>query len=90
MSRNRGEGNPVTAPPSLYTRGVRFSISNVCPDHGTMDDSVPTTERRVPHISLVFREMWDSTALPLVTRTPDSSLDEGNFGSRQLETAPVH
>ena len=25
--------------------------------------SVPSTEARVPHISLVFREMWDTTAL---------------------------
>ncbi len=25
--------------------------------------SFPSTKRRVPHISLVFREMWETTAL---------------------------
>jgi hypothetical protein len=25
----------------------------------------PRTDRRVPHISLVFREMWDTAGLPL-------------------------
>ena len=33
-----------------------------CPGYGP---SVPTTNRWVPHISLVFREMWDSTVLSL-------------------------
>jgi hypothetical protein len=27
--------------------------------------SIPATNRRVPHISLVFREMWDTADLPL-------------------------
>jgi hypothetical protein len=27
--------------------------------------SLPATSRRVPHISLVFREMWDTTVLSL-------------------------
>src|SRR5271156_74853 len=27
--------------------------------------SAPTTNQRVPHISLVFREMWDATAADL-------------------------
>jgi hypothetical protein len=26
---------------------------------------IPATKRRVPHISLVLREMWDTTGLPL-------------------------
>jgi hypothetical protein len=27
--------------------------------------SIPAANRRVPHISLVFREMWDTAGLPL-------------------------
>ena len=34
---------------------------------------VPATKRRVPHISLVFREMWDTTA---VNRRLVGSTDE--------------
>jgi hypothetical protein len=30
--------------------------------------SVPTTNERVPHISLVFREMWDTTAAIYILR----------------------
>jgi hypothetical protein len=30
--------------------------------------SVPSTEDRVPHISLVFREMWDTTVLDVQLR----------------------
>jgi hypothetical protein len=36
--------------------------------------SSPSTSRRVPHISLVFREMWDSTTL-----APDLPLQSGFF-----------
>jgi hypothetical protein len=36
--------------------------------------SSPSTTRRVPHTSLVFREMWDSTTL-----APDLSLESGFF-----------
>jgi hypothetical protein len=32
--------------------------------------SVPTTNERVPHISLVFREMWDTTAADLHSSAP--------------------
>jgi hypothetical protein len=35
--------------------------------------SIPATKRRVPHISLVFREMWDTTA---VDRQPVGSTDK--------------
>ena len=28
---------------------------------------IPATNRRVPHISLVFREMWDTTNLDLLS-----------------------
>jgi hypothetical protein len=31
--------------------------------HYGTQNTVLTTEQRVPHISLVFREMWDTTAL---------------------------
>jgi len=37
----------------VEVKGPRFFGSN------------PTTNRRVPHISLVFREMWDTASLPL-------------------------
>jgi hypothetical protein len=37
------------------------------------------TNRRVPHISLVFREMWDSTAL-----SPDSAIRPMNEGLGRL------
>ena len=33
-------------------------------------NSVSKTNRRVPHISLVFREMWDATAVPLTRFGP--------------------
>jgi hypothetical protein len=33
--------------------------------HRTAFALYPRTDRRVPHISLVFREMWDTTGLPL-------------------------
>ena len=32
--------------------------------------SVSKTNRRVPHISLVFCEMWDATAVPLTRFGP--------------------
>jgi hypothetical protein len=33
-------------------------------------NSVPTTNHRVPHISLVFREMWETTASDLHSSAP--------------------
>jgi hypothetical protein len=38
--------------------------THVC-GQATVGELYPHTDRRVPHISLVFREMWDTTALPL-------------------------
>jgi hypothetical protein len=32
---------------------------------GALFGLYPRTNRRVPHISLVFREMWDTAGLPL-------------------------
>jgi hypothetical protein len=33
----------------------------------TLLDSIPAISRRVPHIALVFREMWDTAGLPRET-----------------------
>jgi hypothetical protein len=50
---------------------------------GKTDDwlPIPATEARVPHISLVFREMWDTTVLDaqldrLSSRLPRRGVDE--------------
>ncbi len=60
---------------SMTARPPSKTVNSVTPDflprsarcgHGCgfqYQNSVSTTERWVPHISLVFREMWDSTAL---------------------------
>jgi hypothetical protein len=40
-------------------------------------DSLPATNAWVPHISLVFREMWDTTA-----SNPKPSFCDGQFRSR--------
>jgi hypothetical protein len=42
--------------------------------------SIPATNRRVPHISLVFREMWDTGNLPLKP--------VAGAGSRRVPLAP--
>jgi hypothetical protein len=36
----------------------------------SLPSSAPATNRRVAHISLVFREMWDTTALSLKLSAP--------------------
>jgi hypothetical protein len=38
-----------------------------------MSVSLPSTEHGVPHISLVFREMWDTTNLNLFSDSPQVS-----------------
>ena len=48
----------------------------------------PVTNRRVPHISLVFREMWDTTGLPSsllkATRKLPSGLESPLYFKRFL------
>jgi hypothetical protein len=58
--------------------------------------SVSSTEARVPHISLVFREMWDTTALDaqlrwlsLERRSYRSALPQSNETHLGPATTPV-
>jgi hypothetical protein len=41
-------------------------------------DSIPANSRRVPHISLVVREMWDTTGLALKPFTIPTDLNGRN------------
>ena len=47
----------------LITKQVVVLGFHPTKDQGKSLGSHPTTEPRVPHISLVFREMWDTTNL---------------------------
>jgi hypothetical protein len=76
-----------------YSRDCFFDVSArreyVCIEMGHFKD-VPSKNRGVPHISLVFREMWETTALhvPLskvgkrvkVRRLPHLAKNERDMG----------
>jgi hypothetical protein len=49
----------------------------------TLLGSIPATNRRVPHISLVFREMWDTQD------SPSSPLRAGGFTAASGEREAI-
>ena len=52
--------------------------------------SVPVTEPRVPHISLVFREMWDTTVLDLRTSRPQIKIAVSHISRKTSEMWGTH
>ncbi len=61
-------------------RAMNWSIEQELP-HSLKQGLRPGNNRRVPHISLVFREMWDTTALrrrlPTLKKTVQGSRTRG-------------
>jgi hypothetical protein len=65
-----------------------FSEKSDLPVANALFGSIPATNRWVPHISLVFREMWDTARLsPSLSRIPQIHTG-ANQGSLQGACGP--